>query len=145
MASVSEPKIILDTGPIIALLNGNDPHHKWVCETWGRASPPMLVCEAVLTEAFFLARRLGPGAQEAVLQFVERGALQLSFSLVEEWAIVGKLLRKYQDTPMSLADGFIVRMAEQHPRSTVVTLAGDLAIYRKHVRQRTRLLSPASA
>jgi len=105
----------------------------------------MLVCEAVLTEAFFLARRLGPGAQEAVLQFVERGALQLCFSLVEEWAIVGKLLRKYQDTPMSLADGCIVRMAEQHPRSTVFTLDGDFAIYRKHGRQRIPLLSPASA
>jgi len=142
---VSDTRAILDTGPIIALLNHGDPHHKWVRDSWARASAPLLVCEPVLTEAFFLARRLGFGAQEAILQFVDRGELRLSFDLSEELAAVRKLLKKYQDLPMSLADGCIVRMAEQHPRSAVFTLDSDFAVYRKHGRQRIPLLSPASA
>lgn len=142
MVSVNEHKVILDTGPMISLLNPEDHHHQWTCEAWDRALPPLLVCEPVLTEAFFLARRLGSGAQSAILQFFERGALRLSFSLAEELTAVGRLLKKYQDAPMSLADGCIVRMAEQQTRSMVFTFDSDFAVYRKHGNQHIPLLSP---
>ena len=141
MVSVSETGIILDTGPLIALLNGNDRHHKWVRETWSQLSFPLLVCEPVLAQAHYLARRLGPGAQRAIMQFFERGMFRLSFSLAEELVAVGRLLTKYEDVPMSLANGCIVRMAEQQSRSVVFTLDSDFAVYRKHGSQRIPLLS----
>ena len=137
-------RIILDTGPLISLLNPRDRHHQWVCKSWDRIASPVLVCEPVVTEASYLARRLGPGAQDAILDFCQRGVVELSFRLAEEMSAVARLLNKYRDVPMSLADGCIVRMAEQHPRGVVFTLDSGFAIYRKNKRQRIPILTPTS-
>ena len=142
---MSEATIILDTGPLIALLNRSDRNHRWAREAWSQTSPPLLVCEPVLTEALYLARRLGSDAQGAILQFFERGLLRLSFDLAEELTTVGRLMRKYKETPMSLADGCVVRMAEKRTHSVVFTLDSDFAVYRKHGNQRIPLLSPANS
>ena len=137
-------RVILDTGPLISLLNPRDRHHRWVCENWDRIASPVLVCEPVVTEACHLALRLGPGAQDAILDFCRRGVVELSFRLAEEMSSVARLLNKYRDVPMSLADGCIVRMAEQHSRSVVFTLDSGFAIYRKNKRQRIPILTPTS-
>ena len=78
----------------------------------------------------------------AVLEMVRRNVLDLSFRLAEETAAVSRLLKKYQDVPMSLAEGCLVRMAEQHPESVVFTLDNDFKLYRKYRRQRIPTLSP---
>jgi transcriptional regulator with PAS, ATPase and Fis domain len=43
---------------------------------------------------------------------------------------------------MALADACLVRMTEQYPRSTVLTLDSDFHIYRKHGRQSIPCLIP---
>lgn len=128
-------RVILDTGPLIAFLNSRDAHHEWAREEWGRVEPPFLTCEAVIAEACFLAHRLASGAQEAVVSLVERGVLDLSFRLADETATVARIMKKYHDVPMSLADACLVRMSEQHPGSVVLTLDGDFRIYRRSGRQ----------
>ena len=127
---------ILDTGPLIALLNSRDGHHRWAREQWARVEPPFLTCEAVIAEACFLAHRLGSGAPEAVVSLVERGVLDVSFRLADEAGAVARMIKKYEDIPMSLADACLVRMSEQHPGSVVLTLDGDFRIYRRSKRQR---------
>ncbi len=135
-------EIILDTGPLVALLNSRDPHHGWVCEQWGMLDPPLLTCEAVVVEACFLARRLTRGGQSSILEIVRRGALDLSFSLSDEIDAVVRLVTKYRDVPMSLADACVVRMSELHRAGPVLTLDRDFTIYRRNRRQRIPLLSP---
>ncbi len=127
---------ILDTGPLIAFLNSRDGHHRWVREQWARVEPPFLTCEAVIAEACFLAHRLGSGAPEAVVSLVARGVLDVSFRLAAEAAAVARMMKKYEDVPMSLADACLVRMSEQHAGSVVLTLDGDFRIYRRSRRQR---------
>jgi hypothetical protein len=51
--------------------------------------------------------------------------------LEEHAGALGKLLQKYRDSPMSLADACVVRMAEIHERHAVLTLDSDLLVYRK--------------
>ncbi|MDQ6631218.1 MAG: PIN domain nuclease [Verrucomicrobiota bacterium] len=51
--------VLIDTGPLVTFLAAGLKHHDWVCEQWERLHPPMLTCEAVLTEAAFLLRREG--------------------------------------------------------------------------------------
>ena len=41
---------ICDTGPLVAYLNRNDPHHAWAVTLMKQVRPPMLTCEPVLTE-----------------------------------------------------------------------------------------------
>ena len=125
------PCTILDTGPLIAFLNSRDGHHRWARDQWARVEPPFLTCEAVIAEACFLAQRLGAGAPEAVVSLVERGVLVVSFRLADEAAAVARMMKKYDDVPMSLADACLVRMSEQHPGSVILTLDGDFRIYRR--------------
>ena len=54
-----------------------------------------------------------------------------------------RLLQKYGDAPMSLADACLVRMAEVHDRHAILTLDSDFAIYRKHGRVPLHLLHPS--
>ena len=61
---------------------------------------------------------------------------------VIEGAAVARLLTKYADVPMSLADACLVRMAEQHTHSIVWTLDSDFQRYRKHGRQIIPTLLP---
>ena len=129
------PEIILDTGPLIAFLNSRDAHHCWARKQWARVKPPFLTCEAVVAEACFLAHRLASGAQEAVVSLVERGVLDVSFRLADEAGAITRMMKKYHDVPMSLADACLVRMSEQHPGSVVLTLDGDFRIYRRSRRQ----------
>src|SRR5436309_259074 len=44
--------VVLDTGPLVALLNRRDRYHRWTTEQWAEVEPPVLTCEAVLTEAW---------------------------------------------------------------------------------------------
>jgi hypothetical protein len=53
-----------------------------------------------------------------------------------------RLLQKYRDTPMSLADACVVRMAEIHDRHDVLTLDSDFSFYRKHGRVPLKLIHP---
>ena len=136
-------KIILDTGPLVALLNRRDRYHRWARQQWAQIAPPLFTCEAVLAEACFLVRSF-TGGQSAVLDLVGRGVLDLSFRLSEETAAISRLLKKYRDVPMSLADGCIVRLAEQHARGVVFTLDSDFTVYRKNGRQLIPTLGLAS-
>ena len=46
--------ILLDTGPLVAFLNRRDKVHKWAMAQWGQIAPPMLTCEAVVSETCLL-------------------------------------------------------------------------------------------
>ena len=72
--------VILDTGPLVAFLDRTESHHAWACDQFRRFSLPLLTCEAVLTEALFLLRRMPP-AQDKLLELIARDALQPVFRL----------------------------------------------------------------
>lgn len=136
-------RVILDTGPLVALLNRRDRHHPWAKEQWARSSPPLICCEAVIAEACHLVRDF-PRGQAAVLDLVRRGILDTSFRLIHEADSVLRLMGKYRDIPMSLADACLVRIAELHGHGVVLTLDNDFSIYRKHGRKAIPMLTPTS-
>src|SRR6516162_3122475 len=50
-------RVLLDTGPLIAFIDQRDRNHAWVKSQFADILPPLLTCEAVLTEACYMARR----------------------------------------------------------------------------------------
>jgi len=134
-------RVILDTGPLVAFINGRDKYHDWAKRRWAEIHPPLLTCEAVLSEACFLVRGLA-GGDAAVLQLIQRKVLQIPFRLSECIGDISWLLKKYADIPMSLADACLVRMAEMYPYSSVLTLDTDFNIYRKNKRHKIPTISP---
>ena len=133
--------VIVDTGPLVALLNRRDEHHRWARDVLETIQPPLLTCESVLSEACFLLQRF-PGGSAAVLELLNRRIIDLRFSFAVEADRVSRLMNKYQDMPMSLADACLVRMTELNPESPVLTLDGDFRVYRKERRQRISVLTP---
>jgi uncharacterized protein len=134
-------RTLVDTGPIVALLVAQDAHHVWARRVWGELEPPLLTCEAVLSEVQFLVARFG-GNPRAVLEFVQRGALDVAFQVANEVKRLLELQQSFRSLPMSLADACLVRMAEQSPRCRVVTTDSHFCIYRRHGRQLIPVLMP---
>ena len=134
-------EVIVDTGPIVALLNARDEFHEWTRDAMDTMQPPMLTCEAVLTEASYLVRKLR-GGPEAVLDLVTRGVLEIAFRLDAELLALRTLTTRYASVPMSLADACLVRMAEMRPRATVLTLDADFRVYRRSGRLTIPVLMP---
>jgi predicted nucleic acid-binding protein len=133
--------VIIDTGPLVALLNARDRHHEWSVAQWGQIAPPLLTCESVISEACFLLGQTRAGSG-SVLEMLARGALDASFRLADHVRPVRTLVRKYADVPMSVADACVVRLAEVVPQSTVLTLDRDFRTYRKHGRLVIPLIIP---
>ena len=77
------------------------------------------------------------------MDLIQRGILDLSFHLLEETDAAARLLKKYQDVPMSFADACLVRMAERYTEGVIFTLDNDFSIYRKNGRQMIPTLAPA--
>jgi predicted nucleic acid-binding protein len=55
---------------------------------------------------------------------------------------IRQLMKTYRNIPMSLADACLVRMAEIHEHSKVMTLDSDFTVYRKSRRKVIPLLRP---
>jgi predicted nucleic acid-binding protein len=133
--------VILDTGPLVALLNRRDDHHQWVRDVLDTIEPPIFTCEAVISEACFLVRHLS-GGQDAILDLLARDVVRVEFRLAAEIAPLRALMKKFANVPMSLADACLVRMTEQQPQSEVLTLDSDFKIYRRNKRQVVPTLMP---
>ena len=133
---------IVDTGPLVAFFDRAEQHHRWVAERVEELEAPLLVCEPVLAEAMYLLAR-HTRARDALFELLQNGALRVAFRIEEHVDALRKQLQKYRDTPMSLADACLVRMAEIHERHAVLTLDSDFSVYRKHGRVPLTLIHPA--
>ena len=133
--------VIVDTGPLVAALDRRERTHDWVVEQLRAITPPLLVCEPVLTEAAHLVRGR-TGATDALLGLLASGALRIAWALDGEVAAVRGLMRKYAGQPMSLADACVVRMAELFDDHEVFTLDADFAVYRTPRNRPIRLIYP---
>ena len=134
--------VIVDSGPLVAALDEDETAHGWATRAFSQGRAPFLTCEAVVTEAMFVLRSAAT-AQDALLDWLESGFLSIEFDLTAEAAEVHRLLRKYRDVPMSLADACLVRMAERLDRYAVMTLDADFRVYRKHGWREIPLWTPA--
>ena len=134
--------VVLDTGPLVAMLDRNDSWHLWASDQIRSLTAPMLTCEAVVSESIFLLRPVDPGCARLTGLFRD-GIVRLDFDLQDNFSAVATLLAKYQEVPMSLADACLVRMSERHDRARVFTLDSDFRHYRRHGRQAIPLLYPA--
>jgi predicted nucleic acid-binding protein len=134
--------VLIDAGPLVALVNRKAAHHDWAVELVKRKTPPFLTCEAALAEASHLVSSIH-GAAESLLEYVQRKLIQCPFRIDEEAESLRRLMAKYQDLPMSLADACLVRMSELNPTAKVATLDHHFTIYRRHGRQGIPTIMPA--
>jgi len=131
--------LLVDAGFLIALLSRRDRHHRWAAAQSPHLTRPWKTCEAVVSEAFHL---LGGGGGPALAALLRRRALLPEFDLGQDLERVLKLMQKYADIPMSLADACLVRMSETVSDAVLLTTDADFRIYRRHGRQVVPCLTP---
>jgi predicted nucleic acid-binding protein len=124
--------IVVDAGFVVALLSSRDTHHQWAVIQASASPPPWSTCEAVLSEAYHLLGERGASSLGALLR---RRALVVAFELASHVEPVTRLIEKYSDVPMSLADACLVRMTETVADPMILTTDEDFRLYRRHSRQ----------
>ena len=133
--------VLIDTGPLVAVLRRRDEHHEWAAAHFQAATEPFTTCEAVISESFFLLERARDG-KEALCGLLERRVIVIRYSLDDELTETIRLVRRYADAPMRFADACLVRMAEKSDDAVVFTTDRDFRTYRKNGRQVIPLIIP---
>ncbi len=132
---------LLDTGPLVAVLDGDEEYHDWATHGMRGVTPPLLTCEAVLTEACFLLHNL-PRARLQMRLWVQSGFVR-HIALDEARVLRAfALMERYANVPMSFADACLVALAESIPGARLFTLDRDFLIYRQQNDLPLTLLAP---
>lgn len=121
--------MLIDTGPLVALLNRRERLHRRVKDVLPLLPAPLLTVEPVLAEAMYLLRGAPRGAH-AVLSLVRDGLLRVPLAIEQQAGELDALMKRYANVPMSLADACLVRLVELLPEASVFTFDSDFAIYR---------------
>lgn len=135
--------VITDAGIFVALIDKKDRWHEWADQAAEKLLPPFVTCEAAITEASYLLRNVSNGQQQ-LLSLIEKGLVQIDFSLSVEIVAIRQLMRKYADVPMDFADACLVKMSETTQNSIVFTLDSDFWVYRKNGKEPISLIIPSS-
>ena len=133
--------VIIDASVLAALLNKNDTYHQWAITQIKDIQPPLLTCEAVISEVSFLIGRKQQGIN-VIFNYLKSGIIELPFCFSNEYVAIEKLMVKYVDVPISFADACLIWMSEQHRNSYVFTLDSDFLVYRKNSSEIIPLIYP---
>ncbi|MDJ0927749.1 MAG: PIN domain-containing protein [Gammaproteobacteria bacterium] len=124
------PGTLVDAGPLIALLQAQDPDHAACVATLKTLRGPLLTTWMPVTEAMHFLQRV-PVAQTALLEMIERGALRLLDITADDLPAIRALLEKYRDLPMDFADATLVHVAAREHVTEMFTLdRKDFSVYR---------------
>ena len=135
-------RTILDTGPLVAFMDAGEPFHEWSVRQLEARPGPLFSCEAVLAETDYIVRSRG-GDPAGLYDLVAEGTIDVSFSLGREVRSIARLLRRFADQDMQLADACVVRLSELHEDCVVLTTdVRDFSIYRRFERERIPFLAP---
>lgn len=113
---------LLDTGPIIAFLDGKDPDHAIVCDALEQFNGRFITTSAVIVEAMHLVSNVRCGA-ELLVNFLAVSQTQIHDCCgLDELAQATLLMNRYADTPMDFADASLVLLSNRLRIYSVCTL-----------------------
>ena len=123
---------LCDTGPLVALVDRDDPHHvRCVAALRTLPAQPLLTTWPCLTEAMYLLWRAGGvPAQDELWGYLADGLVVLHAPEAQEWARMRVLMQQYQDAPMDLADASLVVAAERLHLRRIFTVDRHFHAYR---------------
>lgn len=123
-------RVLVDTGPLVAIVSRADQHHETCVETLRELPGPLYSCWPVITEAAWLLRK-HTGAVKQLLNSISEGFLQLLPIDGSEAAQIAKLMEKYKNIRPQLADAALIFLAERDGFDLIFTLdRRDFSVYR---------------
>jgi predicted nucleic acid-binding protein len=107
--------IVVDTGGLYAALDANEALHGRAVAALVGATPPRVISPFVLAELdYLIASRVGHQAQMALIDEVVRGAYQLDPFSSEDVGHARRIMERYADLRIGLADASVVVLAHRH-------------------------------
>lgn len=107
--------IVVDTGGLYAALDANEDLHGRAVAALVSANPPRLLSPFVLAELdHLIGTRIGHQAQLALLDEVTRGAYQLEPFSSEDLSLARRVMERYADLQVGVADASVVVIANRH-------------------------------
>jgi predicted nucleic acid-binding protein len=122
-------KILIDSGPLIALFDRNDKYHLASVKFIKNNNSELVTTLASVTETLHLLD-FNRNAQIDFLGWVNVGAVTLETITSIDLQRIKELTIKYSDLPMDFADACLVFLAEKFNISTVATIDRDFDVYR---------------
>ncbi len=128
--------MLVDAGPLIALLDEADSEHEACVAALKTMRDPLLTVWPAFVEAMYLLGRSWR-AQRALWTRLETRALTLAPLDETDAPRMRELMEKYRDLPMDLADAALVRVAERETLTEIFTLdRRHFSVYRPGRRRR---------
>ena len=112
--------ILLDTGPLVAVLDRGDPFHAECVAVWHEIADRCLTTESVVTEATHLVGRAGGSSLPLELILATRIPVISIERGGHDHAV--QLMRRYRMLPMDYTDATLVIVADAMRLSSVFTL-----------------------
>ncbi|HEY2881314.1 MAG TPA: PIN domain-containing protein [Pirellulales bacterium] len=123
-------RVLVDTGPLVALYRKTDQFHAAAVAQFGDLSPPLLTCWPVIVEAAYLLRD-DPKAVSQLLESFGIGLLRLLSIEQEEFDELRNILQQYRSLGAQLADVALVYLAQREKIEVVFTFdRRDFSVYR---------------
>jgi hypothetical protein len=131
--------ILVDAGPLIALIHADDRSHRRCEAALAAVREPLRTVWPAVAEAMYL---LGTWRSQDVLwRMLDTGAVGLLPLAAPDLARMRSLMRKYRDLPMDLADAALVHVAEREGTRRIFTLdRRDFEVYRARGNERFTLI-----
>ena len=133
-------RVLVDTGPLVAVVSPDDQYHQLCVETLANLPGPLLTCWPVIGEAAWLLRDY-PRGFERLLQSFQEGFLEILPVVGGEAKSVGEVMRKYATLRPQFADAMLVYLADRENIQTIFTLdRRDFLVYRSTRKSSFRLV-----
>jgi predicted nucleic acid-binding protein len=130
MRSTRIDRILVDTGPLVAILSREDAHHEECVEALRELTGPLYTCWPVITEAAWLLRH-STRAVRQLLNSVDGGFLELLPLAGKDAQGIAGTMKKYESMRPQVADAALVYLAGREKIETVFTLdRRDFSVYR---------------
>jgi predicted nucleic acid-binding protein len=114
---------LLDTGPLVALLDRSEPAHDEVKSVMaGLRGLRLVTTGAVITEAFYFLSDVRNGSDSLVSVLVASGMEVRDAFSAEALNATVRLMSKYADVPMDFPDATLVWTAEMAGADAILTL-----------------------
>ncbi len=122
-------KILIDSGPLIALFDSSDKYHQKTVEFIKSSRFLLITSIASIAETLHLLD-FNRNAQLDFIEWVSRGGVEIANIINPDFQRIKKLTEKYSDLPMDFADSCLVFLAEKMGINTIATIDRDFSIYR---------------
>jgi predicted nucleic acid-binding protein len=123
-------RVLVDTGPIVAILSRRDQYHRSCVEALSNMPGPLFTCWPVITEAAWLLRHDANAVQQ-LLSSIDTGFLEILQLSSGDAKPIALLLSKYRDLRIQVADAALLHLAGRNEIDTIFTLdARDFSLFR---------------